>query len=317
MKPKYWKKTLPLLVLLASAMAVPAAADPFLYVNPGATDVLVGEDFWVNVAVDAALVGLTGYDLTIDFDESVLEIIEAVEGDLPQSSGESFFFWTTGSPPENAIVINGAVLGDSVDGPGVLARLHFEALAPGISPLDFLFFELRDIENNPIPVVADGGTVSVGNPQMIYLTPSETEVPEGTDFAIDVAVNESVTDLTGYDLELTLDPTFVHFMGASEGPLPPSGGDDTYFFSTIENDSTLVIHGAVLGSWVDGPGILAHIELSAHYQGQTDLVFSFVELRDLENNVLPVNDEGAVITVIPGGSPVEATSWATIKSLFR
>jgi hypothetical protein len=199
----------------------------------------------------------------------------------------------------------------------VLARLHFEALVPGVSPLDFIFFVLRDIENDPIPVMAVGGTVSVSNPPTIYLTPPETEVPEGTDFTIDVEVNESVTDLTGYDLELRLDPTVVHFVGASEGPLPPSGGDDTYFFSTIENDSTLVIHGAVLGSWVTGPGILAHIELSAQYQGETDLVFSFVELRDIENNILPVLDEGAVITVIPGGSPAEATSWTAVKWLYH
>jgi hypothetical protein len=298
-------------------LATTAAADPVLYVNPGAVDVWTGEDFWLNVAVDAALTGLTGYDLTIDFDESVLGLVGVVEGDLPQTSGESFFFWTTGSPPENAIVINGAVLGDSVDGPGVLARLHFEALVPGVSPLEFLFFELRDIENDPIPVTAVGATVSVSNHAMIYLTPSETEVPEGTDFTIDVAVNESVTDLTGYDLELTLDPAVVHFLGASEGPLPPSGGDDTYFFSTIEGASTMVIHGAILGSWVDGPGILAHIELSAQYQGETDLAFSLVELRDIENNVLPVIDEGATITVIPGGSPAEATTWTAVKSLFR
>ncbi len=316
MRSMHWKM-LCLHLFLSAVLAGDAGADPILYVNPGAVDVWTGEEFWVNVAVDAALVGLTGYDLTIDFDESVLGIIEAVEGDLPQSSGASFFFWTTGPPPENAIVINGAVLGDSVDGPGVLARLHFEALVPGVSPLDFVYFELRDLENAPIPVTPVGGIVSVSDPPMIYLVPSETEVPEGTDFIVDVAVNESVTDLTGYDLELTLDPTFVHFAGASEGPLPTSGGDDTYFFSTVENDSTMVINGAVLGSWVDGPGILAHIELSAHYQGQTDLVFSFVELRDLDNNVLTVFDDGAVITVIPGGSPAEATSWSAVKSLFR
>jgi len=302
---------------MVAVLASAAAADPTLYADPALTDVWTGGDFWVDVSVNAELLGLTGYDLTIDYDETVLEVLDVVEGALPSSSGPSFFFFTTGPAPENAIDINGAVLGDAVNGPGVLASLHFSALAPGVSPIEFIEFELRDLENMPIAVTAIDGQVTVSDPPTIYLTPQTTEVPEGTTFFVDVAVNAAVTDLTGYDLVLTLDPDIVRFVDATEGPLPGSGGEDTYFFSVIESDSTLVVNGAVLGSWVNGPGVLAHIELTAFYQGTTDLEFASVELRDIDNNPLIAFDEGAVIVVLPGGSPVEHISWSVVKSLYR
>jgi len=316
MKGMRWRAVC-LPVLLTVLLASTAGADPTLYIDPAVTEVFTGDDFWVDVSVNAGLLGLTGYDLTIDYDESVLEVLGVVEGSLPQSSGPSFFYWTSGPSPENAIVINGAVLGGFVDGPGVLARLHFSALGPVWSPLEFLTFELRDIENEPIPATAVSGYVIVSDPPTIYLTPQTTQVVEGTTFTIDVAVNQSVTDLTGYDLEITLDSSIVQYVGAVEGPLPSSGGDDTYFFWTLQDDDTLIINGVVLGSWVNGPGVLAHITLFALYPGTTNMDFLSVDLRDIDNNPLTALDEGAVIIVEEGGSPVEDTSWSVVKSLYR
>jgi len=271
----------------------------------------------VDVSVNAELLGLTGYDLTIDYDENVLELLDVVEGTLPQSSGPSFFYWMPGPSPENAIVINGAVLGGSVDGPGVLVRLHFSALGPGWSPFDFLSFELRDIENVPIPVTAIGGHVIIRNPATIYLTPELTQVVEGTTFTIDVAVNESITDLTGYNLRIVLDSSIVLYVGAAEGPLPSSGGAATAFYWMLQDDDTMIINGAVLGSWVNGPGVLAHITLFALSPGTTDMDFLSVELRDIDNNPLTALEEGAAIIVDEGGSPVDDTSWSVLKSLYR
>ena len=311
-----WKAVC-LLALLAVLSASTAGADSTLYIDPALTEVWTGGDFWVDVSVNEELLGLTGYDLIIDFDEDVLEVLGVVEGALPQSSDESFFFWTSGPPPANAIVINGAVLGGTVDGPGVLARLHFSALIPGVSPLEFLTFELRDILNDPIPTTAYDGQVVVTDPPTIYLTPQTTQVPEGTTFTIDVAVNESLTDLTGYNLRIELDSSVVRYVEAAEGPLPSSGGNSTAFDWILEDDDTLMIDGAVLGGWVNGPGVLAHITLLAHYQGTTDMDFLSADLRDIYNDPLPVFDEGAVIIVEPGGSPAYDTSWSAVKSLYR
>jgi hypothetical protein len=315
MRGLHWKVVC-LPVLLAVLLTSAACAAPVVYIDPAVTEVWTGDEFWVDVSVNAELLGLTGYDLIIDYNEDVLEVLDAVEGALPQSAGPSFFYWTSGPAPENAIVINGAILGDSVDGPGVLASLHFSALAPGVSPLEFLTFELRDIENAPIPATASDGVVTVTDHPTIYLTPQTTSVPEGTTFAIDVAVNASIRGLTGYSLRIQLDSAVVTHLGAVEGPLPPTGGP-TAFEWTLEDDDTILIDGAVLGGWVNGPGVLAHVVLRAFYQGVTDMVFLSVDLRDIDNNPIPAFDEGAVITVTPGGSPVDDTSWSVVKSRYR
>ena len=315
MRGLHWRAAC-LPVLLAALLSAAACAAPVVYMDPAATEVWTGDDSWVDVSVNAELLGLTGYDLIIDYDEDVLEVLDAVEGALPQSAGPSFFYWTSGPAPENAIAINGAILGDSVDGPGVLASLHFSGLAAGVSPLEFLTFELRDLENAPIPATASDGVVTVTDHPTIYLTPETTTAPEGTTFAIDVAINESVTGLTGYSLRIQLDSAVVTHLGAVEGPLPPTGGP-TAFEWILEDANVINIDGVVLGGWVDGPGVLAHVDLSALYQGVTDMVFLSVDLRDIDNNPIPAFDEGAVITVTPGGTPVKDTSWSRVKSLYR
>jgi hypothetical protein len=304
-------------LLLAVTLASSACAEPQLFMEPVLTEVWTGYDCWVDVSVNAEVLGITGFDLEIDYDESVVELMEVVEGSLPQSSGGTFFFWTYGPAPENAIVINGAVLGDSVDGPGVLARLHFAALVPGVSPLDFLSLELRDLQNNPIAVTDVGGEIHVSDPPTIYLTPPMTVVTEGTYFTVDVAINESLVSLTGYNLRIVLDSSVVQFVGATEGPLPPSGGDETAFYWMLQDPDTIIINGAVLGSWVDGPGVLAHVELFALSVGATPMEFLSVELRDLDNNPIPAFRQDALIIVEEGGSATEETSWAAIKALYR
>jgi hypothetical protein len=323
MRAKYWW-AVALPILLVALLASVAGADPSLYVDPALTEVWTGDDFWVEISVNEELLGLTGYDLTIDFDESVLEVLQVLEGPLPQSSGSSFFYWTTGPAPENAIVINGAILGAAVDGPGVLALVHFSALTPGISPVEFVEFELRDLENAPIAVTAIDGEVHVTDYPLIYLTPETTMVPEGTEFTIDIAINESVRALTGYSLKITLDSSVVRYAAppdtvapAVEGPLPPSGGDPTHFDWILEDNDTIIIQGAVLGGWVDGPGVLATLNLVALYQGATEVVFELVDLRDIDNNPIFAYQDNAVVIVTPGGSPVEETSWSALKSLYR
>ena len=306
-------------VLVVLAAAVQAAAVPSICVDPDTSQVWTEGEVWVDISVNDEVLDLTGYDLVIDFDESVIEVVDVVEGSLPQTAASSFFFWTIDPDASNAIVINGAILGDTVDGPGVLVSILFRGLTEGDSPVDFVFHELRDLDNQPIAVEAVGGVVEVSDPPAIYLTPQLTEVYEGTIFPIDVAINRALTGLTGYDLVITLDADIVRFVDAVEGSLPPSGGADTYFFYALEgaDSETLVINGAVLGEWIDGPGVLATINLIAHFQGTSDVSFASVDLRDLDNNGIDASSQDAVVIVLPGGSPAERTSWSSIKSLFR
>ena len=106
--------------------------------------------------------GITGYDLLIDFDEGLLEVLQVVEGDLPEGyAGETFLYWTTEGTASDAVLIHGAFLGGSVDGPGSLVRIEFRALAPGTSPVSFAEVEVRLFLATP----ADPGCIGADRTQ--------------------------------------------------------------------------------------------------------------------------------------------------------
>jgi hypothetical protein len=134
---------------------------PTAYVNPAHTQVDVMCYFSVDVSINSEVFGVTGYDLVIGFDEAIIRVNNVFEGSLPSGyPGDTFFYWTDDDQP-NELMIQGAMLGGSVNGPGSLARIRFYAPNPGTSPIDLVLVELRDINNYTIPVTCVGGDVVV------------------------------------------------------------------------------------------------------------------------------------------------------------
>lgn len=150
---------------VAMVLTVPSpGAEPTILILPSHVDVDEGEDFVLTVAVDDGLIGLTGYSLGIDFDESVIGVFDVTEGGLPTQPGgddPSFFYWTLGEPESASLGIDGAALGRSVDGPGELALIRFDALAVGTTFVTYVRADLRDIENESISVGECGCSVTV------------------------------------------------------------------------------------------------------------------------------------------------------------
>jgi len=152
-------------VLAVLALATGAAAGerpmPFIAIEPLSTVVEPDDLFALSVVIGPDVHGVTGYDLVIDFDETLLDVTNVVEGALPAGSPPSYFWWTDQGTPSASIVINGALLGHDVDGPGVLAELRFKALAIGFTPIHFVSVDLRDLDNNPITVTPIDGQVTI------------------------------------------------------------------------------------------------------------------------------------------------------------
>jgi len=132
---------------------------------------------------------------------------------------------------------------------------------------------------------------------------------------VDVVIDEEVLGLTGYDLEIQFDDAVLDLNGVVEGPRPSSGGADTFFFWTLEGPpATIVIHGAILGASVNGPGVLATIEFLVPVEGWSPVAFTLVELRDILNQPIPVVAvDGEIVTP---GVPVEDATWTAIKALY-
>jgi hypothetical protein len=150
------------IVLCASTAAMGV---PTIYVSAAHTEVDMMDYCTVEVMINDEVLGVTGYNLLIDFDEGIILVDSVFEGNLPWDyQGDTFFYWSDDGNPSNALRIQGAVLGGSVNGQGSLASVRFYGLDLGTSPLGFLSVDLRDIDNHSIPVTWVGGDVVVSMP---------------------------------------------------------------------------------------------------------------------------------------------------------
>jgi hypothetical protein len=147
------------LLLLTAASTV---AGQELQVAPSDTTVVDGTTFQIRIVANSSVTSLMGYDIIVAFDTSLVELIDVVEGSLPGSGGATtFFHWFGAGIPSDTVHVNGAVLGTTVDGPGVLFVITFKAIFPGITPVEFIATEMRDNLNVDIAHNAVDGSITV------------------------------------------------------------------------------------------------------------------------------------------------------------
>jgi hypothetical protein len=128
--------------------------------SPESSAVNVGNTFLVNVFVDSnALVH--GFEIVVDYDEELLDVLEVTEGSLLKITGYSTFWFVAANL--DSVHVNDALLGRAeVNGPGQLFRMKFKAIKEGNSNLNFNFVDIRDITNTAIPSNPINGYISIG-----------------------------------------------------------------------------------------------------------------------------------------------------------
>ena len=142
-----------------------AAAGPGLQVAPDDTTVVAGTTFQIRIVVDSSIASLMGYDVTVVFDSSVVELVGVDEGSLAGSGGaQTFFHWFGAGVASDTVHVNGAVLGTTVDGPGVLFLITFKGRRQATTPVSFVSSELRDNFNILISHDTTDGIVVVEEP---------------------------------------------------------------------------------------------------------------------------------------------------------
>ena len=183
----------------------------------------------------------------------------------------------------------------------------------------FTDIELRDLENVEIPWIEENGVVIIEPVGRIYFDPAYQEVFEDSVVCVDVAVDELVQGITGYHLEIDFDQTLLDVISVEEAELPTGYPGETFLFWSMVGDppDTLLIDGGFLGGSVDGPGSLVTICFHAVAPGLTPLEFFNVEIRDLDNVVIPVGDVPGVIEIVAEPTAVNRESWGVIKARFR
>jgi hypothetical protein len=146
----------------ALALAWPDTA----FVCPDSTWRTEGDVFSLGLCI-SAVPGVMGYNFSVTFDSSVIEILSAAEGPLPQSLPNTFFWWYDAGVKSNVVRVNGAVLGGTMNGPGEVITLTFLAKAHGVvrtTDVVVAQSELRDGDNLPIGHETNNGFVQVEPP---------------------------------------------------------------------------------------------------------------------------------------------------------
>jgi hypothetical protein len=152
----------------------------------------------------------------------------------------------------------------------------------------------------------------------LYFSPAETYVWDFNPFPVHVMVDD-IDSLMGYDISVSLSGhPCVKIMGVIEGTLPGSNGDETFFYWLNQWDpASIHVNGSVLGTVVDGPGILFTIYLQALQPGIAWLDFTDTELRDgVNQSITHGSDKRARIEVLEAIG-TEETTWGAIKEVGR
>ena len=147
-----------------SAALAPLSADT-LSMCPGYVWQPLSAVFAIGICVQAGITDLMGYDVSVAFDSSVVELMGAFEGPLPDAvSDTTFFWWFDPGVKSNTVHVNGAILGATVDGPGMLFTIVFKARSgpPGTTDVCITYSDLRDGVNDPIVHERKCGLIEIG-----------------------------------------------------------------------------------------------------------------------------------------------------------
>ena len=151
----------------------------------------------------------------------------------------------------------------------------------------------------------------------VCVQPPELTVPPGTEFSVDVVVDE-VSNLGDYEFTLAFDPNIIALMGVSNGPFLGSTGRTVSCL-----DPTLGVGSArfvctTLGPTPGGPngsGVLATVRFLALAEGSSPVHLQAVILADISGTAIPSSAQDGTVTVSSGPTPTPLPT-ATPTSTF-
>ena len=125
-------------------------------------------------------------------------------------------------------------------------------------------------------------TAPAGTAGVLYLEPANLSLTPSQDFTVELKAT-SITNLKGYSVTLSYDPTLINLQEVTEGPFFSVKGK-TFFYSK-EDNGTILIDCALLGPHlsVSGEGTLATLSFTCLKAGSTSIEFSLAKTRDTLN----------------------------------
>ena len=131
---------------------------------PDTSYVEATETFFIEIEVDEFATGLHCFNISIDFDTSLVNLISVEEGSLIDDSGQPSYFFSDSL--DASLIIGNCLLGYGlhVNGPGSIVRLQLESkLISGTTEVLIGISDFSDtsVVPNQIPVLAVNGLITV------------------------------------------------------------------------------------------------------------------------------------------------------------
>ncbi len=163
------------------------------------------------------------------------------------------------------------------------------------------------------------GSPANGQPAILSVDPTTQTTSAGSVVTVDVDIS-NVSDLYGYQFDLTFNPSVLRAVSSSEGSLLPSGGST--FFISGANDN---LHGTVSATadtlltainGVSGSGELAVFTFDAIGTGTSALDIQNETLLDSGLNIISDTTTAGSVTVSSGRLAAPEIDPATATSAF-
>ena len=137
-------------------------------------------------------------------------------------------------------------------------------------------------------------TPPAGTAGVIYLEPANLTLVPSQDFTVELKAT-SITNLKGYSVTLSYDPTLISVQQVTEGPFLSEKGKT--FFYTKEDQNTILIDNALLGKSlsISGEGTLSTLSFTCLKAGSTSIEFSLTKTRDTLNKEIITTKRNTVV----------------------
>ena len=143
---------------------------------------------------------------------------------------------------------------------------------------------------------------------VLYLEPANLTITPSQDFTVELKVT-SITNLKGYSVTLSYNPTLLSLQEVTEGPFFSSKGKTFFYKKVDDTKGTILIDCAILGPEVSvsGEGTLATLSFTSLKSGSTNLTFKLTKTRDTNNKEIVTTKRIAVVKSkyqcpVPNGS---------------
>ena len=279
-----------------------------------ATQIGINQTFTVQLNTNN-ITDLAGWQADLVFDPDVLRANSVSEGNfLKQKSGRTHFRKGTIDNQKGKItgLSSTRISQGGIDGEGTLLSVTFSAKATGKTRVALREFHAGSSAGKAIFTPSPDITITVGDTSIsdvsddkFTLSTDATPVGLGDSFTLRLSTN-SITDLAGWQTDITFDPAVLEAVKVNEGEFLKRGGEDTFFLrGAIENATGKItnISAARLSGGVNGTGTLLSVTFTAKAVGKTRLSLSNFQVGSSSSKVITSTPPEIIITIEEGAYP--------------